>query len=82
MGWTRNIFIIIVAVYTAYRYNSTEEKLPSPIVSTTYGDLQGVISESRDGRQFYEYLGIPYGKAKRFEVCTIASIFTEYILLK
>jgi len=37
-----------------------------PIVKTNLGLVQGGVSVSRDGRNYYQFLGIPYGTAKRF----------------
>jgi hypothetical protein len=55
-------------------------KVKSPIVEISSGKLQGVVAVSRDGRQFYEYLGIPYAKPPiaglRFEVNN------QYLLLR
>ncbi|CAG7785487.1 unnamed protein product, partial [Allacma fusca] len=33
---------------------------PGKIVKTDYGKTEGTISISRDGREFYEWLGLPY----------------------
>jgi len=39
-----------------------------PIVSTQFGKVQGTTGQSRDGRMFYSFRGIPYGKvAERFQ---------------
>ncbi|CAG7720145.1 unnamed protein product [Allacma fusca] len=35
-------------------------KLPSPIVITNYGRVQGVRGCSRQGREYYKFLGVPY----------------------
>lgn len=34
-------------------------KKSSPIVKTKYGQLEGFISNSRNGREFFKFLGIP-----------------------
>jgi carboxylesterase type B len=61
--------LTIIVGYLAYRYATTPVvKILSPIVSTENGKVQGIVSISRDGREFYEYLGIPYAKAERFEI--------------
>lgn len=57
----------------AYYYKSTEsQRLDGPIVDTHYGKLKGIRSDSRQGRSFYEFLGIPYAAPPinelRFEV--------------
>ncbi|CAG7831198.1 unnamed protein product [Allacma fusca] len=41
--------------------------LSSEIVETTFGKVQGGFGESRDGRSFSKFLGIPYAKAQRFK---------------
>lgn len=42
-------------------------------VDTDYGKLKGFTSVSREGREFYEFLGIPYASPPvdelRFQVC-------------
>jgi hypothetical protein len=44
----------------------------SPIVQTVSGKVQGTVGKSRIGKEFYEYVGIPYGTPPlgelRFEV--------------
>lgn len=59
----------------AYLYNpfkSTKQVGKAPIVETASGKLVGSIATSRTGREFYEYLGIPYTLPpvgeRRFEV--------------
>ncbi|CAG7823588.1 unnamed protein product, partial [Allacma fusca] len=37
------------------------------IVSTSFGKVQGNTATSRDGRNFDQFLGIPYAKAERFQ---------------
>ena len=37
--------------------------VPGPVVSTMYGKIQGGMGESRDGRTYYSFRGVPYGKA-------------------
>jgi len=42
-----------------------------PVVTVEQGVLRGKIGTSRNGRQFYEFLGVPYGKIPtRFGVRT------------
>ena len=69
MGRTRNVILTIVVVGLAYQFGSPQKQKPeSPLVTTNYGDLKGIVSVSRDGREFYEFLGIQYAKSERFEV--------------
>lgn len=69
------LFIIIVTLTVlifAYLYNPFRSVGKSPIVQTTFGKVVGSISSSRSGKEFYEYLGVPYALPpigeKRFEV--------------
>lgn len=40
-----------------------------PIVETTQGKLKGKLAETRNGRKFVQFLGIPYARrAQRFQV--------------
>lgn len=63
----------VVFIAICLRKYAIPGKKLAPIVSTTSGKLQGVISTSRDGREFYSYHKIPYAKPPigdlRFEVC-------------
>lgn len=47
------------------------------------GILKGKVLQSRDGRTYYSYTGIPYAKPPigelRFKVLTLNIIFTIYI---
>lgn len=44
-------------------------------IEITNGKLRGKILESRDGRPYYSYTGIPYAKPpigeRRFKVCIV-----------
>jgi bile salt-stimulated lipase len=40
-----------------------QEAATGPVVSTHYGQVQGGTGEARDGRMYYSFRGIPYGKA-------------------
>lgn len=45
-----------------------QEAATGPVVSTLYGKVQGASGQSRDGRMYYSFLGVPYGKAaERFQ---------------
>lgn len=44
------------------------DKQDTPVVTLSNGDIVGFVSRSREGREFFQFLGIPYGKAERFEV--------------
>jgi len=64
-----SVAVIFIAVYLR-RYGFPGKRL-APIVTTAHGKLQGVIAYSRDGREYFSYLGVPYAKqpidALRFE---------------
>ncbi|CAG7721003.1 unnamed protein product [Allacma fusca] len=51
--------------------------LGSEIVETTSGKVKGSTGESRDGRKFHQFLGIPYAKAKRFMPPTDPDSWTD-----
>lgn len=77
-------FLFIVAVtglFVAYFYNPFRSLGKSPIVQTSSGQVIGSVSSSRTGKEFYEYLGIPYAQPpvgeKRFEVKKYLLKFTE-----
>ncbi|CAG7729447.1 unnamed protein product [Allacma fusca] len=56
------IFLVFGILFT----HSVHIGLSSQIVETTFGKVQGGFGESRDGRPFSQFLGIPYAKAQRF----------------
>lgn len=64
--------LALIALILAYLYNPLRNVGKSPIVRTSFGKVVGSISSSRTGREYYEYLGIPYASPpvgeKRFEV--------------
>jgi len=46
-----------------------------PLVTLEQGNIKGNLGTARNGRQFYEFLGVPYGKVpKRFGVCYLFSL--------
>jgi hypothetical protein len=77
--------IVGIAAVTYYYFTFRPTIKPNgPIVTTNYGKVQGVISASRDGRKYFEYLGIPYAKAPlgelRFEVSSYNSYTSRDII--
>jgi hypothetical protein len=70
------LLVLIIAINVYYFLNgssvSSAPKEPSPVVATKNGKVQGVVSSSRGGRDFFEFLGIPFAKPPvgklRFEV--------------
>ena len=69
---TVGIFSLLVAAI-AYYYSRPKEGI---VVATKGGEVQGILSLSRDGREFYEWRGIPFGQPPvgdlRFAVSSIA----------
>ncbi|XP_035705661.1 esterase FE4 isoform X3 [Folsomia candida] len=49
---------------------ASENGSPPPIVKISDGKLSGKVLTSRSGNEYYAFLGVPFGKAKRFEVAT------------
>lgn len=47
---------------------ASENGSPPPIVKISDGKLSGKVLTSRSGNEYYAFLGVPFGKAKRFEV--------------
>jgi len=66
------IALVALAAGLYYRTNSSQSSGEAPVLSIQNGLVKGVVSYSRGGRQYYEYLGIPYAKPPvgelRFEV--------------
>jgi len=44
----------------------------TPLATTQLGKVQGTTGESRNGRTFYSFRGIPYAKAERFQPPVVA----------
>jgi len=57
-------------------------KTERPVVTISQGKLEGVQKESRKGRSYSSFLGIPFGKSTRFQVChqMCKCILQEFIL--
>ncbi|ODM94769.1 Esterase E4 [Orchesella cincta] len=54
-----------------------QEAAATPIVSTQLGQVQGTTGESRNGRMFYSFKGIPYGKSERFQAPVVADKWAD-----
>jgi hypothetical protein len=73
-SWAKKatVLVVILAGIAYYLKQGKEPPKPSPIVETSQGKIQGIVSYSRAGNEVYEYLGIPYAKKPigdlRFEV--------------
>ena len=57
-GKTVGIICVVVAAL-AYYYSGPKEGIT---VATKGGEVKGILSLSRDGREFYEWRGIPFGQ--------------------
>ena len=55
------LVIVTTSILVAIWY-LLSKRVPGIVVRTKNGDIQGIISVSRDGREFYEWLGIPYAQ--------------------
>ena len=55
----KSSLLVIVLAYVAY-YVWSKQIVPSPVVNTTYGQVQGAETWTRDGKKIFEYLGLPY----------------------
>jgi hypothetical protein len=75
MGKKINILSVIVAAFLLQKYFNPTIIL-SPIVEISNGKLQGKISTSRDGRNYFEFLGVRYARPPvgdlRYEVYALA----------
>lgn len=54
------IVVTVLVAYLAGRYYFPSPPVKSPVIEIDSGKVQGRISISRDGREYFEYLGIPY----------------------
>lgn len=68
------VAVMAVALSLAtYLYNSLMFHGSDPVVPTSLGLVQGSLAHSREGRPYYEFLGLPYADSPvghlRFEVC-------------
>ncbi len=77
MGYKLSVLIAIVATVGYLVRKNYFQSIPlSPILELDGGGkVQGRISISRDGREYYEYLGLPYATPPigelRYEVIVI-----------
>lgn len=61
----RLVFLLIVLNSCASSFGSNDSAI---VVEVKQGKVLGTILKSRDGRDFYSFLGIPYAQAERFQV--------------
>ena len=75
MGKKINIVFVIVVAFLLQKYFNPTIIL-SPIVETSNGKLKGKISTSRDGRNYFEFVGVRYARPPigefRYEVNYLA----------
>ena len=69
----KHLIPTLVVAATAYLlYENYFRIIPSPIVNTSSGKIRGTAAVSREGKTYYQFLGIPYAKPPvgplRFEV--------------
>ncbi|OXA63095.1 Venom carboxylesterase-6 [Folsomia candida] len=65
----QNLGILKITVLLLFTPNLFVEGKPAgKVITIRGGDVRGRISIAKGGRLFVEYTGIPYGKAKRFEL--------------
>ena len=64
--WLPKLFVLFLFIYIARANND------APIIEISEGKIKGEEKESREGRDFFAYRGIPYARAPvgdlRFEV--------------
>jgi len=70
---TKNSLLgIIVTLVATYAYREFLITIDGPIVEIKTGHIQSIVSKSREGTKYYEFLGIPYATPPigqlRFEV--------------
>jgi len=67
-----SFFGILITLALTYVYREFIVTVDGPIVNTSLGSVQSIVSKSRAGREYYEFLAIPYAKPPvgelRFEV--------------
>ncbi|KAG4071521.1 hypothetical protein HA402_011675 [Bradysia odoriphaga] len=64
------LFLLIVLSCCSVSFGSNDTD--SPIVEVKQGKIVGKVLKSRNGRDFYSFLGIPYGQAERFQPPSLA----------
>lgn len=62
------LFLLIALSCCSVTFGSNDTDTDSPIVEVKQGKIVGKVLKSRNGRDFYSFLGIPYGQAERFQV--------------
>lgn len=73
------IMKVLTIICLAFALVNGQEPGAGPLVDTHYGKVMGSMAESRDGRMFYSFRGIPFGKApERFQAPEIPDNWEDY----
>jgi len=57
-----SVLVVIVGYFISAYFTKAPKISSSPVIETKSGKVQGIVSYSRLGRKYYEFLGIPYGQ--------------------
>lgn len=60
--WPFNYTVMLLLNPVTYLYMDKENSNQDLIVDTNYGQVLGTTDISRNGREFFSFLGIPYAK--------------------
>lgn len=52
---------------------ASSEIVYTPVVRTVHGRMRGIVQTAHDGRQVNAYLGVRYGRARRFSLPSLAA---------
>jgi len=64
-----SMFFLVFCVFVSLQLHFVTSAVIDPTVTLAQGKLKGAIGEARNGRDYVEYLGIPYvKKPERFQV--------------
>jgi hypothetical protein len=71
MGTKSVVGLLVLILAITYNFYFTR-KVYSPTIKIESGELTGIVSESRNGRNYFSYFAIPYAQPPvgelRFEV--------------
>lgn len=65
---TQILILLLSLSYSTLAVQFIDPNEIAPIITTPLGRLQGKLGQSRGGKWYYNFLGIPYAKANRFQV--------------
>ena len=57
-----SLILALLAISIAYYFSRSSNKSEVIAVTCKSGSVRGFVSKSRDGRDYYSWLGIPYAK--------------------